>query len=273
LASKKKDGARDLYLKDLKNRLTRFEIEFGEKKVAEVQPVQIDDWLRGLEVAPQTRNNFRTVLRTVFEYAVDRTFAPDNPVERTAKVQVERPLPAVFSPKQMLTLLEKAPSDLIPWLAIGGFSGLRSVEIERLDWSEVDLAERLIRVSAEKSKTRKRRVVAITDNLAAWLAPLAQKAGFVADFERVRVARDQTTQAAGMKEWPHNALRHSFASYHLAHHQDAPKTAFQLGHTSPKMLYQHYNGVVSPKDAAQWWRIIPPTSLANVVAFSPSRAS
>lgn len=266
--AKEADKARELYVKDLKNRLARFEIDFADKKVAEVRTQEIDDWLRGLDLAPQTRNNFRTVLRTAFRFAVSRNYAPDNPVERTAKVKVARPLPAVFTPKQMQVLLEKAPRDLIAWLAIGGFAGLRSVEIERLDWSDVDLAERLIRISPEKSKTGKRRVVTMTDNLAAWLAPLAQKAGPVSDKDTVRDSRAKTIKTAGLTGWTANGLRHSYASYHLAHQQDAPKTAFQLGHTSPKMLYAHYNGVVTPKDAAQWWQIAPPADYGNVVAFS-----
>jgi hypothetical protein len=32
---------------------------------------------------------------------------------------------------------------------------------------------------------------------------------------------EATRVAAGIKRWPSNALRHSFASYHLAHFNDA----------------------------------------------------
>jgi len=59
----------------------------------------------------------------------------------------------------------------------------------------------------------------------------------------------------GWEVWPQNALRHSFASYHLAHFQDAPKTAFQLGHTSPQMVFSNYAETVKKKDAAAWWSL------------------
>jgi hypothetical protein len=36
--------------------------------------------------------------------------------------------------------------------------------------------------------------------------------------------------AADIEEWPDNALRHSFASYHLAHLKNAASTALELGH-------------------------------------------
>lgn len=263
----KKQGKRDLYVKDLKNRLNRFEGEFGERIVAEIRGPEIGDWLGELDVAMQTRKNFRTVLKTFFEYAIAREYATDNPVEKVPVGAVDRPPPEVFTPAEMRLLLEKAPRDFIPWLAIGAFAGLRAVEVERLDWAEIDLGERLVKLPASKSKTRKKRNVRITDNLAVWLAPLAQKAGQVANIDRVRVARDATVTAAKMKEWKQNALRHSFASYHIAHYQDAPKTAFQLGHSSPKMLAEHYDAVVLPKDAAEWWQIMPPADYANVVAF------
>ena len=40
----------------------------------------------------------------------------------------------------------------------------------------------------------------------------------------------QAREAAGIVEWPDNALRYSFASYHLAHFKNAAATALDLGH-------------------------------------------
>ncbi len=265
-AAKRQDGASERYLHDLKNRLDTFAEDFGTLKVGEILPSQIDDWLRGLKVAAQTRNNFRTVLRTFFEFAVVRGYALDNAVAKTAKAKVVRGAPDIFTPVQMQTILEKAPRDFVPYLAIGAFAGLRSAEIERLDWSEIDLAEKFIHIKAEKSKSAQRRLVTISDNLAAWLAPHSRKAGQVADPERVRVARDKTCEAAEIK-WPANALRHSYASYHLAHFKNAAATAAELGHTSPTMLYKHYREVVRPDAAAQWWQVMPPAGDGNMIAF------
>jgi integrase len=57
----------------------------------------------------------------------------------------------------------------------------------------------------------------------------------------------------GKLKWPNNCLRHSFASYHLAHFRDAAKTAFEMGHESPKLLYQTYGNCVTRREAEQWW--------------------
>src|ERR1035437_7955500 len=264
--AKMQDGASERYLHDLKNRLARFADDFGGRLVAEILPSEIDDWLRDRKVAAQTRNNFRTVLRTFFECAVVRGYAIDNPMAKTAKAKVVRGAPKIFTPDQMRTVLEKAPRDFVPYLAIGGFAGLRTAEMERLDWSEIDLGAKLIHVTAEKSKSAQRRLVMISDNLAAWLAPHARQSGPVAEKERIIVARRRTCELAEIK-WPANALRHSFASYHLAHFKNAAATAAELGHTSPTMLYKHYRELVRPDVAAQWWQIAPPADYGNVVAF------
>jgi integrase len=59
----------------------------------------------------------------------------------------------------------------------------------------------------------------------------------------------------GKLKWPNNCLRHSFASYHLAHFRDAAKTAFEMGHESPKLLYQTYGNCVTRREAEQWWAV------------------
>jgi integrase len=263
-ASKEQDGVSERYLKDLKNRLLKFEEAFGKEIVADIEASAIDDWLRSLKVGAQTRNNFRTVLRTMFEFAVMRGFASNNPVANLAKAKVVRAAPAIFSPDEMRRLLDSASREFLPYLAIGGFAGLRAAEIERLDWSEVDLSQRLIHVKAEKSKTAQRRLTTISDNLSKWLAPLAKKSGPVA--ENVRVERDKACVQAGV-EWKANALRHSFASYHLAHFKNVAETASELGHSSSAMLFQHYRELVKPSQASEWWEITPKVTFGDVVLF------
>jgi hypothetical protein len=70
-----------------------------------------------------------------------------------------------------------------------------------------------------------------------------------------------------------NGLRHSFASYHLALHEDAPKTALQIGHQSPAVLFEHYRELTAPEEALRYWNIRPRTAPANVVAFGRQEAA
>ena len=52
-------------------------------------------------------------------------------------------------------------------------------------------------------------------------------------------------------------MRHCFASYYLAMHQDQNKTALQLGHRDTNLLYNHYRNLVTKADAEKYWSIKP----------------
>jgi integrase len=72
---------------------------------------------------------------------------------------------------------------------------------------------------------------------------------------------------------PHNCLRHSFASYHLAKYQDAARLSLDMGHTSPKLLFNTYREVVYPEAAQLYFAIVPPTQPAHCGLDGASGAS
>ena len=188
-ASKRRGGKSARYLKDLEFRLAGFEAFFGAQRNAEgqaIEPgriietlrvVEVDDWLTSLKLAPQSVNNYRAVAHAFFEYAVKRDYAKTNPVAKVEKVKLVDKPAAIFRPNELAKLLDYATEDVLPVLAIGAFAGLRMAEIFRLDWAEVDQARGFIEVTAEKSKTSRRRLVKITENLKEWLRPYAGRKG------------------------------------------------------------------------------------------------
>src|SRR5262249_16805841 len=153
--------------------LGQFSESFGDRLVSEIQCHEIDQWLRGLSVSPVTRNNSRRVLRTAFSFAVARKYCMDNPVVKTAKAKEIEGTVGILTVAETARLLEAANADLVPFIAIAAFAGLRRAEAERLDWSEVDLESGLITVQAIKAKSARRRFVKIRSNLARWLVPYA----------------------------------------------------------------------------------------------------
>jgi integrase len=291
IAAKTKDGVSDRYLSDLRTRFGRADQDFGPRKVATIESREIDDWLRDLPLSPQSRNNFRTVLHALFAYAEDRGYIVLNPVAKTAKAKLVDKAPEIFTPQEAQALLEAAlpdPApdkdappgegkpwlghpDIIPALAIGLFAGLRQAEIERLDWNEVDLGRSFIEVTAEKAKTKKRRLVKIEPNLAAWLAPHVRKTGSVLP-PNYRNKVEATWKKAGLEKWPDNGLRHSFASYHVANFKDASRLALELGHGTTKLLFSNYRELVRPEDAERYWNITPRAGQENIISIKQDAA-
>jgi integrase len=191
---------------------------------------ELDEWLRGLNLAPASRFNYRKVLRTAFEFAVLSGYATTNPVLKTAKIKVTHGEPGILTPQEMSALLNGADPKIVPALAISAFAGLRDAEVGRLTWDRVDLVGGHIKIDAGIAKTATRRLIPISRNLRAWLTPYATTAGPVRPAWRVsyllyRSARKAASVAVtdGIspqsdldEKWPSNALRHSFVSYRLA---------------------------------------------------------
>jgi integrase len=249
-------GVSDVYCYDLKLRLGRFGKDLSGKTTVDVSTSDIDAWLVGLGVAPGTRNTYRRDLGTLFSFCVTRGYCASNPVAQSQRAKdIGSPI-GVLTPDQVTALLENANRDVISYIAIGAFAGLRAAEIERLDWREIDLVDGHITVTAKNSKTATRRLVDILPNLARWLALHAKPAGPVVPVN-LRALLLASRSNAKIEIWPQNALRHSYASYHLAHFNDAAKLALQLGHTHTHLIFQHYRQIVKPADAERYWKITP----------------
>jgi integrase len=119
---------------------------------------------------------------------------------------------------------------------------------------------------ALKAKTASRRFVQIKDNLAAWLEPYIGRVGKVCP-SNLRKLLEADRTAAGLQTRPSNVLRHGFASYHLAHFNDAAKLALELGHTDQELIFRHYRELVKPEQAEKYWNIRPATQ-TDLVAIS-----
>ena len=252
------EGKSHAHVADLKCRLLRFAQAHTGRLASSIRTSEINAWLLGIKCAPQTRNNYRRVIHNVFSFCVSQGYAASNPVTQAAKVKVPPGSIGILSVSEAHRLLLACPQDILPAVAIGLFTGLRREEIARLDWREIDLDCGHIEVKAAKSKTARRRLVGISANLRAWLVPYRQLANSVRPTQTPYCRRfAEAVKAAGIESWPNNALRHSFASYHLAFHQNAAATALQLGHTDSKLLFEHYRELVHPEEAKAFWQITP----------------
>ena len=228
---------------------------------------EIGDWLRSLKdesdqpLAALTRNTFWLRLSALFNFARERGWCSENPLLESHKAKVRSSEIEILTPTEFARLLENASDETLPYWAIGGFAGLRSTELERLDWAEVHFDSDLVEVKAAKSKTASRRFVLIRPALTAWLAPYESRKGKVAPrMLRKRLERDR--KLANIEQWPSNGLRHSFASYHAAEFQDAGMLALELGHRDQKLIFAHYRELVRPADAHKYWNLRPETARA-----------
>lgn len=229
--------------------------------INDVRASDIDAVLRELsngprKVGPRRRNNVRDDLIAFFRWCRKREYLPEGQTapERTDRLAEPHPRKEFFTVAEFRKILAASDDAWIPWLVIGAFAGLRSEEIQRLDWSRVLLNRGMIDVLAETSKTRRRRLVPISENLAKWLATHAKESGPVI---ANRIDHNIAALRNRLKiKWPDNGLRHSFGSYRLALTQNAAQLAEEMGN-SVQMIRRHYAEAVFPTEAKEWFSIAP----------------
>ena len=279
IEAKKQVGCSETYLRTIRTQLapntegsrTRnsFGSAFGSQFIAGVSTSAIEEWLHTRAPGLRARKNFLVPIRTLFSFARSKgclarnqpTAADDVPMPR---IRAADEIP-IFTPEEMARMLNGSgvhcpTQEAIVFLALGAFAGLRTAEILRLEWSDIQLGTGYIVVRAKKAKTGRRRLIPILPNLAEWLRPLAKADGRLFVAKRAEVAIHDYARAVGVP-WQANGLRHSFISYRVAQTQDLAKVALEAGN-SPAICERNYRELVTREVAAKWFEIVPAISNA-----------
>jgi integrase len=176
-------------------------------------------------------------------------------------------------------LFRAAVPEIIPFLALHFFAGIRRATLEKLDWSEVLFAEKRVIVPGYKGKNDVSYPVSFSDNLTEWLRPYVRESGSLLAPSRA------TNRKGAMKGTPtdvgtrnqileaakkagivlrSNAGRKTFISMHVAFHKNEALTALEAN-TSVEKIRENYLDVgVTPQDAAKFWSIRPQSPPTNV---------
>lgn len=251
------EGKSQRHIDTIESRLREFLASYGDWLACDMSTEIIDEYLNDCgHLAPQTIVHRRRAVFQLFQNAIILRAVSVNPVTAAMSPKVVTDEPGILTPAQVGRLIDAADNDTRPGLALSFFAGVRRAEIERLDWSEIDLDAKEIEIKAKKAKSAQRRFIPMSENLISWLKPLAKKKGsIVKGSYEYRKGCDTARAKAKITDWPHNAGRHSFASYHLAMHSDPGKLAMALGHPDPRLLFSRYRKLVSRKTAAAFWQI------------------
>lgn len=279
LDEKEREGLSQVHLADLKNRIARFELTFGEKPIAGIHRNDIAGWLNELPLAPQSKINFRRVLGNLFAYAVRAGNIAVNPVTATNPPKSRRKRAVILTPEEVEKLLNSSPAETLAPLVLMTFCGIRNREMFRLDWASVDWEDGTLEITADQGKREGHaRHVTIPANALEWLRPLAKKRGKIAnfrDFDEYTRRLQDARAAAGwdVGAWPANALRKTFISCHYETHGSIDETAKQAG-TSVSMIHAHYRKLIKKRDAEKLWNILPTAGPKNRHApFAPKMTS
>jgi integrase len=267
-----KAGLSQRHLEGLLLYCGRMRAAWGKLPVSSISFRDVEKFLRNPSWGPRTRWNALTHVRAFLSWCERRRLTTENPAKTLAEEFRKPESPKeILSPDEMrllLRLTRRTPA-LRAFVAIGGFAGIRTSGIQRLQWSDISHGEIHVPRHAMKGTKgwRKEQYVRIEPVLERHLP--RRKMGLVIPWTvrkfgiEVKKLRQRMGKVAGrinapwagrwQKNWPDNCLRHSFASYHLAMWEDAGKTAYQMGHTNPQTVYQNYFRAVRKSAAQRWW--------------------
>lgn len=189
----------------------------------------------------------------------------------------------ILSSKEAASIMKTAEKyfpECVPAFAIALFTGMRQAELERL--KPEDITEDGVKVPASSAKTKRRRFIEMSSQLAAWLdaypigetvcppnwrrkeIAVRRRAGWRVWSSLVEPNKPPKT----LPEWPQNALRHTHATVALATGATLEDLTFSFGHTGGSaMLKQHYAGAITKREAVAIKRIGPNgKKLSNIQA-------
>lgn len=265
---------------------------FTGVKVAAIRTEQVEAWLASLmgggePMAPKTKANHLKTARHFFDFLKDRRKIHHNPCDAVALPDATELDPAtgepihkeinVLSVEQCRQLFAANANQLcIGRLALEAFGGLRYTSAARLRPADIDWEEKGVILPGHQHKSTKRHYVdGWPENLWLWMrhAPVAcwdinkrQYADLKREaFERAGLKppappddRDWTPEEVAQFEAMKNALRHGFATHHLAAFKDAKLTAELMTKTSIRSLKNDYQGRASRAAGLAWFEIAPP---------------
>jgi integrase/recombinase XerD len=260
LAEKTDEGLSRQYVVSLRQYLAQFERAVGpDTPVGEIDAAAIERWFASRNEAPATQASNLGRLASLFAHAVRRGHIRDNPVRLIRPPRLRPPPPRILSPAEAASLLSDCRSqcpEILAWIVLGMFAGIRPMECLGLPWSAVDAESGRVRV--DRTKTSQRRVAHLEPAAVAWLAVCPRESKHCCpSWSTIRRRR-----RALRPGWPQDVLRHTAASYLLELHQDAGKVALWLGN-SQRILLRHYRELVSPRDCAGFWALRPTAAPAD----------
>lgn len=245
----------------------RFVAQFGDMKLCDVTPVMLREWLpsivsnkTGQKIGLLAQRQHRKDLNVFYCRAVREGWTDTNPLELVdAPVIPAKDVQILTVDQAKRLLFANRGFPIAARLALEMFGGLRAASVERLKKEHVDFESHGIRLPADLHKSgRTMYRQGQPDVLWKWLKAAPEETWTKINegnygHEKVKAVR----RAFGPDfTLPHNVLRHSFASYHIAGYKSLSQTGYLMQHTSGHTT-SVYEGVARESDAKKYFSISP----------------
>ena len=121
---------------------------WADVPLSSVKAMAVEDWLKGLSLAPKTRSHIRTLMHTIFQCALRWELCDKNPIKLVRVRGGTKRLhpPRILAAEEFCRIPPLIPEPYRTQVWIAGFLGLRASEIMPLRWSDFDFDDRTLLV-------------------------------------------------------------------------------------------------------------------------------
>lgn len=258
------------YFRHLKTKTELFADQFGDLMLDKVPTVEIVAWIDDFDEVQSdfTFDCYKKHIRTFFNYFVKEVKAiRENPASRIKDRSDGIGDVGILTVPQAAQLFWTAYTFTDPdgthryrrilgRLALEAFIGLRFSSGCRLEKTDINFDDKGVLLPKRKLKTKRRHYIdGLPENVWTWLAVTTEDCWDLTARNYMRLKSELF--ATARVPHPHNCLRHSFATYHVAAYKDAGKTAYLLCHRNQDELYEHYKGNAKEEAGRTYWTLTP----------------
>jgi integrase len=148
-------------------------------------------------------------------------------------------------------------SRTLAWFVLSTFVGLRPEEAEQTTWKDINFTEQWVKVEAQTTKVRQRRVIYPMPMAMEWLQRAKElESDLPLDAQTRRRHGRILREVLGWKHWKKDVTRHTAASMWLSACGSTATVATALGN-SESVLRKNYMALVTKTEAHDFWQLLP----------------
>jgi hypothetical protein len=112
--------------------------KWGALRIAEITPILVEEWLRGLDLAEGSKAKIRNLMSAIYRHAQRYGFMDSNPIQLVRQGSKRRKAPVVLDVAEIHALLSALRLRERTMVLLDAGSGIRRGELFGIKWEDVD---------------------------------------------------------------------------------------------------------------------------------------
>ncbi len=230
-------------LRSYSSRILRFSA-WGERDIRSISRSDCRELLnRYFGRSAHIFSKARIILHSIFAYGVRQGYCEYNPVDGIDPRPIHEDPVYVLALKDIRALLkateEQELQNMDAAVRLMLWCGIRPGEVQRLRWRDIDRRENCVYIDGRASKTGGARAVPLRGGARKLRTVHRPPNEYIAPRNWMRQWAN-LRRRAGLRQWQRDAMRHSFASYHLKYFHNLYLLQEEMGHRDSTLLRTRY---------------------------------